>query len=85
MDDYSTAGALAVMMPFVMVIAIVWIIFHYRRGHRMDRLSSREEQETIDRMMGLLERMEGRVATLERILEAEDPRWREKVPPTDHL
>jgi len=73
------------MMPFIMVIAVVWIVFHYRRANRMDHQVSGEEQQMMERMVGLLEKMEGRIATLEKILDAEDPRWREKVPPTQHL
>jgi phage shock protein B len=76
---------LGVMMPFIMVIAVVWIVFHYRRANRMDRQVSGEEQQMMERMMALLEKMEGRIVTLEKILDAEDPRWREKVPPTQHL
>lgn len=72
-------------MPFITAIAIVWMVMHYRRSRRMDTMTSGEEQQTIERMVGLLEKMEGRIATLEKILDAEDPRWREKVPPTEHL
>jgi phage shock protein B len=82
MDD---AVPLVAFMPFIMVIAVVWIVFHYRRLNRTDRHLSGEDQAAMERMIGLLEKMEGRIATLEKILDAEDPRWREKVPPTEHL
>jgi phage shock protein B len=39
---------------------------------------SGEDQEMLNRMMGLLEKMEGRVGSLERILDVDDPRWRER-------
>lgn len=80
--DFSELVPLA---PFLMVVAIVWIVFHYRRLNRTDKGVSGEEQQMMERMVGLLEKMEGRIATLEKILDAEDPRWREKVPPTQHL
>lgn len=76
---------LIAFMPFITAIAIVWMVFHYRRHRRGEAMTSQEEQHTMERMIGLLEKMEGRIATLEKILEAEDPRWREKVPPTEHL
>lgn len=72
-------------MPFITAIAIVWLVFHYRSKRRVDTMTSSEEQQAMERMVGLLEKMEGRIATLEKILDAEDPRWREKVPPTEHL
>ncbi len=72
-------------MPFITLIAIVWMVFHYRRYRHGEAVSSQEEQQTMERMIGLLEKMEGRIVTLEKILDAEDPRWRQKVPPSEHL
>lgn len=72
-------------MPFITAIAIVWMVFHYKRHRRGEVVHSQEEQQTMERMVGLLEKMEARIITLEKILDAEDPRWREKVPPTEHL
>ena len=72
-------------MPFITAIAIVWMVFHYKRSRRSQTGISGEDQQTMERMVNLLEKMEGRIITLEKILEAEDPRWREKVPPTEHL
>jgi phage shock protein B len=78
-------GIAIAFMPFITAIVIVWLVFHYRRLNRISHMTSGEEQQTMERMVGLLEKMEGRIATLEKILDAEDPRWREKVPPTEHL
>jgi phage shock protein B len=76
---------LVVFMPFITAIAIVWMVFHYRAKRRVETMSSPEDQQTMERMVALLEKMEGRIITLEKILDAEDPRWREKVSPTQHL
>jgi phage shock protein B len=72
-------------MPFITAIVIVWMVFHYKRQRKSGNMTTGEEQQTMERMVGLLEKMESRIITLEKILDAEDPRWREKVPPTDHL
>lgn len=80
--DTST---IAVMMPFITAMVIVWLVFHYRRQNKVGAVHSPEEQQTMERMVALLEKMESRIVTLEKILDAEDPRWREKVPPTEHL
>lgn len=77
---------LAIVMPFIMIIAVVWLVLHYRRHHyRGKTVHSPEEQQTMERMVILLEKMEGRIATLEKILDAEDPRWREKGAPSDRI
>jgi phage shock protein B len=82
MDD---AVPLVAFMPFVTAIVIVWLVFHYRRLNRTESHLSGDDQAAMERMIGLLEKMEARIITLEKILDAEDPRWREKVPPAEHL
>ena len=78
-------GELVPLAFFATVVAIVWIVFNHRRVSRTGQAASPEDQQTMERMVNLLEKMEGRIITLEKILETEDPRWREKVPPTEHL
>lgn len=80
-------GMIAILLsPFIVFcifVAPVWIVFHYLTGLRRNRNVppspiSPEDQEMTARMVGLLEKMEARIATLEKILDVEDPRWREK-------
>lgn len=78
-------GLVVPLAFFATVVAIVWLVLNNRRVNRSGLAASPEEQQTMERMVNLLEKMEGRIITLEKILEAEDPRWREKVPPTEHL
>jgi phage shock protein B len=84
MDSNSVAIAGIIIAPFVIflvIVAPVWIITHYiansRKGSKATPASA-EEQEMTGRMINLLEKMENRIVTLEKILEAEDPRWRDK-------
>ena len=78
-------GASVPIAFFATVVAIVWILAHGRKKDRNISLTTQGEQETMERMIALLEKMDGRIATLEKILDAEDPRWRDKIPPTEHL
>lgn len=78
-------GLVVPLAFFATVVAIVWLVLNNRRVNRSGLAASPEEQQTMERMVNLLEKMEGRIVTLEKILETEDPRWREKVPPTEHL
>lgn len=68
---------------FIVIVAPLWLILHYRAEARREKMglapsSSPEEQELMTRMVTLLEKMEGRINTLEKILDDEHPRWRER-------
>jgi phage shock protein B len=75
-----------IMAPFIIfmvIVAPVWIISHYwSRSRRENILKSAtisgEDQEMLNRMVALLEKREGRVGSLEKILDVDDPRWRER-------
>jgi phage shock protein B len=81
-----TAGLAIVMAPviiFMVFVAPTWIVFHYwSRSKRENILKSAalsgEDQELLNRMMALLEKMESRVGSLESILDVDDPRWRQR-------
>lgn len=64
---------------FAFILAVVWIGRHYKwRRHRGGQLSD-EERAALEDMARVAERLEARVATLERILDAEDPKWRDRA------
>ena len=75
-----------IMAPFIIfmvIVAPIWIISHYwSRSRRENILKSAtlsgEDQEMMNRMVALLEKMEGRMGSLERIMDVDDPRWRER-------
>ncbi len=90
MNEALAGILIAPFLVFLVIVAPVWIIMHYlalsrRERNAKDTLAAPEDRETAARMVGLLEKMEGRIATLEKILDAEDPRWREKRAVNDRL
>lgn len=83
--DINVAWALAVPgIIFIVFIAPLWIVFHYITvWKRMRAGSAGPGKVTIDRaelerMQGLGERLEKRIESLETILDAEAPEWRER-------
>jgi len=63
---------------FLLVVAPIWIVAHYLvRWRKSRRLSAGDEKALAD-LYDLARRMEGRIATLERVLDAEAPGWRGK-------
>jgi phage shock protein B len=92
MEQMAIAGIIiAPFIVFLVIVAPIWIIMHYIAVSRRDRLArsgtavSADDQEMMARMIGLLEKMEGRITTLEKILDAESPRWRERQSQPDRM
>lgn len=61
----------------LMPVWIIWIIFHYRAKTRSAGKLDEREAHQLDELNELAERMAERIKTLETILDAEAPDWRE--------
>lgn len=69
---------IAPLIIFLVFIAPLWLILHYRTLRREADALSAGEHENLERMVALLERMEARIGALEKILDAEHPGLRVK-------
>ena len=73
---------IALMVPmivFMVIVAPIWLILHYRSKNVAAKGLGAEEQETLDQLARVAEKMEARLGTLEQILDTEDPNWKEKA------
>jgi len=64
---------------FMVIVAPLWLIFHYVTLWRTQKHSGRIDQASLGDMWGTAHKLEGRVAALEKLLDAEAPGWREKA------
>ena len=64
---------------FMVVVAPVWIVFHYITKWRAQRGLSAQDERLLAELWEISNRLEVRVHTLERVLDAEAPNWRNKV------
>ena len=64
---------------FVFVLGIIWINRRYGTRKREAAMLTEQEQTTLDQLTRVAEKMEQRLSTLERILDAEQPTWKERV------
>ncbi|MBP2311778.1 envelope stress response membrane protein PspB [Azospirillum soli] len=64
---------------FMTVVAPLWIIFHYITKWRAQRGLSAQDERLLAELWEIANRLEGRIQTLERVLDAEAPNWRNKV------
>lgn len=66
------------LIIFLAVVAPLWIIAHYATAWRKAKSISANDEQLLEELYGSAERMEARIGTLEKILDAEAPGWRER-------
>ena len=68
-----------IVILFMTIVAPLWIIFHFiTKNREMNRLKP-EDEKMMSGLWDSARRMEERIQTLERILEAEAPGWRSRT------
>jgi len=69
---------------FLVIVAPLWILMHYRSKQRARSELSADERELLDVLTVRAERMAERVETLEAILDDETPGWRGRLSATEY-
>ena len=64
---------------FLAVVAPVWIFMHYRSKQQAQGALSEEERLELEALTAQGVRMTERIETLEAILDAETPEWRDRM------
>jgi phage shock protein B len=64
---------------FLTIVAPLWIIFHYLTRWRSSKSLSANDERMLSELWESAQRMEGRIASLERVLDSEAPGWRSKA------
>lgn len=64
---------------FVLFVAPVWLVPHYRSKRQAGASLSAEERRELEDLAEQAERMLDRIETLESILDVEAPGWRERA------
>lgn len=70
---------IAPIIVFMVIVAPIWLILHYRSKKQINQGLSEEEYVTLQELADRAEKMADRIHTLELILDAEAPQWRNKV------
>lgn len=68
-----------IFIIFCIFVAPLWLILHYTTKRRQAQGLNREDEKMLSDLWQLANKMESRVHALETILDAEAPKWREKV------
>jgi phage shock protein B len=77
-----------ILIPLIVVptlfIGLPWLIFHYITRWKTASTLTREDENLLDELHDVARRLDERMCTIERILQAENPNWRSVAcDPTD--
>ncbi len=79
MEEGIVALLIAPLILFMIFVAPVWLILHYRSKKQVAQGISEEEYVTLVELAERAEKMADRIHTLEAILDSDSPDWRNKV------
>lgn len=69
----------APLIIFMMIVAPIWLVLHYRSKRQVGQGLSEEEYVQLSELSEMADKMADRIKTLEAILDAETPEWRSKL------
>ena len=61
----------------MLFIGLPWMIFHYITKWKSKATLTREDEDLLDALHDMARRCDDRLATVERIMTAENPGWRQ--------
>ena len=67
---------LPIMIVGMLFIGLPWIILHYVSNWKKTGSLTTEDENLLDELHDLARRLDDRMCTIERILQAENPNWR---------
>lgn len=79
MDEDIVGILVAPIFLFIIFVAPIWLILHYRSKKQVNQGLTEEERVTMNQLAEKAELMAERIETLEAILDSESPEWRSKV------
>lgn len=70
---------MAPVIIFMVIVAPIWLILHYRSKGQVNQGLSEEEYIQLSNLSEMADKMADRIKTLEAILDVETPEWRNKL------
>ena len=66
------------MVLFMVIVAPTWIVMHYRSVNRSSSQLSEDDRQALEEMLVAVDQMADRIESLESILDADYPNWRQE-------
>ncbi|RFF27830.1 MULTISPECIES: envelope stress response membrane protein PspB [unclassified Wenzhouxiangella] len=64
---------------FLVIVAPIWLILHYATRNSANRRLNSKDEALMEELHESARKMEERIHTLERILDADSPNWRNRT------
>jgi len=64
---------------FLVIVAPIWLILHYATRNSANRRLNSKDEALMEDLHDTARKMEERIHTLERILDADSPNWRSRT------
>ena len=74
----NMVGAIAVVILF---LGLPWLIFHYMTKWKQAKTLTSGDEKLLDDLHEAARRLDDRLSTIERIMTAENPDWRQQCLP----
>jgi len=65
----------------ILFIAFPWIIFHYITKWKQNASLTQSDEKLLDELHDAARRLDDRICSIERIMTAENPNWRQQCMP----
>lgn len=79
MEEEIIALIIAPVIIFMVIVAPIWLILHYRSKKHISQGLTQEEYAALQNLADKAEQMSERIQTLEAILDSEAPEWRNRA------
>ncbi len=79
MEEEILALVIAPIIIFMIIVAPIWLILHYRSKRQVSQGLTQEEYTAMQDLADKAEQMSERIQTLEAILDSEAPEWRDRA------
>ena len=66
------------MTLLTLMVALTWIVMHYRSLNQSSRSLTEEDRQSLEAMLVAVDQRVDRIESLESILEADHPNWRQQ-------
>jgi phage shock protein B len=60
---------------FMVIVLPLWIVMNFVARNRGSKSVDEEDQAVVSDLLTVINKLEGRIHNLERILDREDPKW----------
>ena len=67
---------IAIPIVLILFVGFPWVLFHYITKWKMAKTLTGEDETLLDELHDLARRLDDRMVTIERIVQAENPNWR---------